>query len=235
MSVGQTLAISPEQSHYLQNVMRLKAGDTLRVFNGSDGEWRATISGVSKRSVELTTHEQIRPQIIGRDIWLCCAPIKKAHFDTMIEKATELGVSAVQPILTSRTQIREVNVERCASIMTEASEQSERLDIPVCHAPITLAKFVETYPRDRSLIVCAELGDAQPLHSALASPALRDANKIAIITGPEGGFAVDELETLRELSQAIFVRLGPRILRADTAAIAALSCWQAFCGDWTSS
>ncbi len=232
LGAGTTLAVSADQAHYLQHVMRLKTGDVLRLFNGRDGEWHGSIGVASKRATEIITHKQIRPQNVEPDIWLCCGPIKKAHFDNMIEKATELGVAAIHPVLTAHTQIREVNVERCHAIAVEAAEQSERLKVPAIEKPVTLEKLISSWPRDRTLIVCAETGEAAPLQEAFKSPALKSAAKVAILTGPEGGFAAEELETLRKVPQAVFVRLGPRILRADTAAIAALSCWQALCGDW---
>lgn len=227
----QTLTITADQAHYLQHVMRLKISDDLRLFNGRDGEWHASISGMDKRSVTVTLQKQLKPQKQEPDLWLCCAPIKKAHFDYMIEKATELGVAAIQPVLTARTQIREVNIERCTSMAIEAAEQSERLSIPEIKAPLALTALTANWPEDRHLIVCAEFGEATPIEQALQSPALKN-SKAAILIGPEGGFAPDELEKLRIIKNTSFVRLGPRILRADTAAISALTCWQAICGDW---
>jgi 16S rRNA (uracil1498-N3)-methyltransferase len=229
LSQGQSIEPSAEQAHYLLHVLRVKAGEVIRLFNGRDGEWRSSVSGLTKKSVMLAVQEQIRAPQTEPDLWLCAAPIKKAHFDYMIEKATELGVAVIQPILTARTQIREVNVERCRAIAIEAAEQSDRLTIPEIRKPVTLADMAAKWPEARRLIVCAEWGDASPIGQALPTATLFPA---AIFTGPEGGLAADELEKLRALSQAIFVRLGPRILRADTAAIAALTCWQAMCGDW---
>lgn len=231
LAENQTAETDAGQAHYLQHVMRVKAGDDLRLFNGRDGEWHGRLVSVSKRSAVITIHEQLRLQKAEPDIWLCCAPIKKAHFDNIIEKATELGVGALRPMLTARTQIREVNVERCHALAIEAAEQSERLNVPVIEKPVTLSELVAHWPPDRQMIVCAEWGEAAPVHEAFA--ALPPAAKTAVLTGPEGGFTADELETLRKVAGAVFIRLGPRILRADTAAIAALSCWQSQCGDWT--
>ncbi|MDX2028736.1 MAG: 16S rRNA (uracil(1498)-N(3))-methyltransferase [Alphaproteobacteria bacterium] len=230
LGAGQSTSVSPDQAHYLQNVMRMQAGDALRLFNGRDGEWLASIAAVSKRSVDIKLEKQLRPQQAAPDLSLCCAPIKKAHFDYMIEKATELGVSVLQPILTSRTQIREVNTERGRGIAIEAAEQSDRLDIPEIYKPLTLAELAAQWPGSRIPIICAEWGEALPAQKALAS--LSGKSQVAIFTGPEGGFTAEELEALRKLPQAVFIRLGPRILRADTAAIAALSLWQGLCGDW---
>jgi 16S rRNA (uracil1498-N3)-methyltransferase len=229
---NRTVALGAEQSHYLQHVLRMKEGDELRLFNGRDGEWRGVISKTSKRSAEIGLREQLRPPAAESDLWLCCAPIKKAHFDYMIEKATELGVTAIQPLLTARAQIREVNLERCRAIAIEAAEQSERLNIPEIRKPAAFAALIPTWPPDRTLIVCAEWGEAMPIEKALVSLRTKNIPKAAVLTGPEGGLAAEELEALRQVPNAVFVRLGPRILRADTAAIAALSCWQALCGDW---
>jgi 16S rRNA (uracil1498-N3)-methyltransferase len=230
MSQNQALTLGPEHAHYLTNVMRIKVGDEVRLFNGRDGEWAGKIAAASKRSVEIALSSQLKPQKGEPDLWLCCAPIKKAHFDYMVEKATELGVAVIQPILTSRTQIRDVNVERCLSIAREAAEQSERLGVPEIKSPIEIAKLAATWSKDRALIVCAEWGDAVPVKESFAQ--MKNTQKAAIVTGPEGGFSAEELELLRHIANSAFIHLGPRILRADTAAIAALSCWQAACGDW---
>jgi len=233
-ALAHNLTLQPDvgQTHYLQNVLRLKTGDVVRLFNGRDGEWKASVAAVAKRSITLALHKQTRPQQATPDLWLCCAPIKKAHFDTMIEKATELGVTVIQPVLTARTQIREVNTDRCRAIAIEAAEQSDRLTIPDIRKPVTLDDMSTHWPAERQLVVCAEWGDADPIGNVFAGSREEAQKPTAILTGPEGGFAAEELETVRRLATARFVRLGPRILRADTAAIAALSCWQAMCGDW---
>lgn len=229
LNTGAAAELSHEQSHYLQHVLRVKTGDVLRLFNGRDGEWKATIGAIAKKSVTLLIEEQLRPQNTEPDLWICAAPIKKAHFEYMIEKATELGIAVFQPILTARTQIREVNLERARSIAIEAAEQSDRLTIPEFRAPVTLEKLIASWPSSRQLIVCAEWGDASPISQNLSQSSNKQA---AVFTGPEGGLAAEELDRLRTLPQATFTRLGPRILRADTAAIAALANWQAACGDW---
>jgi 16S rRNA (uracil1498-N3)-methyltransferase len=236
LTQGGGVSVDSDQAHYLQHVLRLKAGDTVRLFNGRDGEWRGVLAAAGKRTLTIDIHEPLRQQASEPDLWLCAAPIKKAHFDFMIEKATELGVSAIRPILTQRTQIRAVNTERAQAIAVEAAEQSERLNVPVIEAPLSLPELIAAWPRDRALIVCAEWGEAAAVHHAMQSPALMPAHgvarKAAVLTGPEGGLAADELDALRALPDAHFIRLGPRILRADTAAIAALSVFQAVAGDW---
>ena len=229
LSEGGVFEPAFEQAHYLQHVLRLKSGDVVRLFNGDDGEWKASVSTLTKRTLIMNVHEQIRAAVAEPDLWLCAAPIKKAHFEYMIEKATELGVAVIQPILTARTQIREVNPDRARAIAIEAAEQSDRLSIPEIRKPLTLDKLIAEWPASRNLIVCAEWGDATPIHASLSKTTTPQA---AILTGPEGGLAADELEKLRNVPQAVFTRLGPRILRADTAAIAALANWQAQCGDW---
>jgi 16S rRNA (uracil1498-N3)-methyltransferase len=231
LAAGHAAEVSAEQAHYLLHVLRVKAGEVLRLFNARDGEWLAEVKAVAKRDIEIVPQERLRELKPGGDLLLCAAPIKKAHFEYMIEKATELGVSAIQPMLTERTQIREVNIERTRAIAIEAAEQSDRLDIPDICKPVTLGDLIAQWPKDRLPIVCAEWGEAQPAAEALTGFAGKAA-KVAIITGPEGGFAAAELEALRKLPNAVFIRLGPRILRADTAAIAALTLWQASVGDW---
>lgn len=233
LEVGIAAPVEAKQVHYIANVMRLSFGDKVRLFNGRNGEWLGSITKITKRSVDITPHQQLRPQTPEPELALYCAPIKKAHFDYMIEKATELGVALIQPILTSRTQIREVNVERCQSLAIESAEQSERLNIPSIKRAILLQNAIENWPADFIPIVCAEWGEALPIQQAFT--ALKPLQKSAIIVGPEGGFTAEDLALLKKLPSAYFVRLGPRILRADTAAIAALSCWQALCGDWKSS
>jgi len=231
---GATIATSAEQSHYLQNVLRMKSGDELRLFNGADGEYLGLAERFEKKSVHITLSKQLRAQQEEPKLYLYCAPIKKNHFDYMVEKATELGVCAITPVITQRTQIREVNTERMQSICIEAAEQSERLNVPRACPPVTIAELIKNFPDDRALIVCAETGEAEHILHALDSEHAQSFDKAAILTGPEGGFAEEELEALKKHPNAIFVRLGARILRADTAAIAALSCWQAHSGDWYS-
>ena len=235
LSTGTFFALEADQSHYLTTVLRAVAGDPLRFFNGCDGEWRATISETpksKKKGVTISVLEKLREQTEEPDLWLCCAPIKRAHFDFMMMKATELGAKVIQPILTSRTQIREVNEERARAIAIEAAEQSERMTIPEIRAPLTLEKLVKQWPAKRLPILCAEFGDAQPIAQALSGALAHARPSVAILTGPEGGFTQDEMDLMKSMTEILSVRLGPRILRADTAALAAMSCWQAMCGDW---
>jgi len=230
LQAGLLSPFNEKQIHYITHVMRMSVGDSIRIFNGHNGEWIGQIQTITKRSINVEVRTQLRAQKSEPDLRLYCAPIKKSHFDYMIEKAAELGVTSLHPILTSRTQIREVNIERCQTLAIEAAEQSERLNILSFEHASTLQKVIEKWPVDCTPIICAEWGKAMSAYDVFLS--LASQTKIAIFVGPEGGFASEELALLRTLTQAHFVRLGPRILRADTAAIAALSCWQAFCGDW---
>jgi 16S rRNA (uracil1498-N3)-methyltransferase len=221
------------QAHYLIHVLRLSDDEVVRLFNASNGEWTGKFRKSGKHKAEIHLDTQTRIPLPEADIWLCPAPIKKAHFDYMLEKTTELGATHIQPMLTYRTQIREVNVERAHAIAREAAEQSERLSIPKIHSPVTLTDLIKTCPEDRLMLCCAEFGEAEPIAQCLEKLRISDTVKAAILTGPEGGFTREELASLRERKNTHFLRLGPRILRADTAAIAALSIWQSLCGDWT--
>lgn len=231
--------IPPEQGHYLLHVLRMRQGESLRLFNGRDGEWRAEIAASvptgKKALTTLIPSANIKPQAPEISIHLLCSIIKKAHFDDIIMKATELGVTHIQPILTERTQIREMNLERARAIAIEAAEQSERLSIPTFSEPSPLAALAQNWPFQAPVIVCAEWGEALPIARALdtlPSGPSGPSGPAVVITGPEGGFTAEELILLKGLPRAIAARLGPRILRADTAALAALTCWQALRGDW---
>ena len=231
---GSSFSVDEKQGHYLGNVLRLENDAKIRIFNGKDGEWLGHIYCVKSgkkhgNTLNVVLDNKIRDQVVEPDLWLCCAPIKKAYFDFIIMKATELGVAHIQPILTSRTQVRDLNRERLVSIAIEASEQSERLNIPEISAPVTLDKLIEDWPKDRLPLICAEAGKALPINEALIK---NPSQHPTIVVGPEGGFEMGELEKLCAMPGAVALRLGPRILRADTAALAALSCWQSICGDW---
>ena len=234
LRANTTIALAPEPSHYLSHVLRLRQNDPVRLFNARDGEWLSRVAAepAKKRGLTLALQKQLRPQLTEPDLWLCCAPIKRAHFDFMMMKATELGVAHIQPILTDRTQVREVNADRSRAIAIEAAEQSERLSIPIIHPPIALDHMAIHGPAGRLPIVCAEFGEAMPIGLAMRPFGATPPAAAAVITGPEGGFTPSEMQQLRQIPNALPLRLGPRILRADTAALAALSCWQALCGDW---
>jgi 16S rRNA (uracil1498-N3)-methyltransferase len=216
------------QTHYLLHVMRARAGDRVSLFNGSDGEWLARIAEVSKRSCTLACERQTEAQSEVPDLWLCFAPIKKTPADYVVQKATELGVRVLQPVTTRRTIVTRVNLDRMRANAVEAAEQSGRLSVPETREPLALDKLFATWPQDRRLIFCDE-GGAPPMAEALRTAPDGPA---AIFTGPEGGFDPSERAALRALPFVTPVSLGPRILRADTAALAALAIWQSIRGDW---
>ncbi|HJW41977.1 MAG TPA: 16S rRNA (uracil(1498)-N(3))-methyltransferase [Rhizomicrobium sp.] len=228
LRTGACVVPDDGQVHYLLHVMRAKAGDRVLLFNGSDGEWLARIAGLSKRSCSLECERQTAPQIEVPDVWLCFAPIKKTPADYVAQKATELGVRVLQPVFTRRTIVARVNLERMLANAVEAAKQSGRLSVPETREPLTFDKLLATWPADRRLIFCDETG-APPMSAALRDLADGPA---AIFTGPEGGFDPVEREALRALPFVTPVSLGPRILRADTAALAALAVWQSIRGDW---
>ena len=224
---GMAVAASEAQAHYLLHVMRARAGERLALFNGRDGEWLAEIGAVSKRGVSLKCVNRSQAQAGAPDLWLVIAPIKKTPSDYQTQKATELGVQLLQPVMTRRTIVSRINLERMAANAVEAAEQSGRLSVPEIREAMGLEKLLAAWPKERRLYFCDEGGDAQPLAKA-AKP-----GAAAILTGPEGGFDPSERDLLRGLPFVTPVTLGPRILRADTAALAALAIWQSVSGDWT--
>jgi len=231
LTPGCEIAASREQTHYLLSVMRLKAGERITVFNGRDGEWRATLECDGRKSCRLCVDEQLRRQDAEPDLWLCFAPLKKTRTDFVIEKATELGVSRLLPVFTRQTDPGRVNRQRLARTAVEAAEQCGRLSIPEVDEARDLEALLAAWPEDRILLVADESGAGRPLPEVLSALPKRPGGH-AILIGPEGGFASSELDAIAKLPFAIGVDLGPRILRAETAAIAALACFQALAGDW---
>ena len=224
------LAVAPtlDQSRYLTQVMRLKTGDELLVFNGRDGEWRVSVAEVLKKGVILRAEEQVREQTHGPDLELIVAVVKKARVETIVEKAAELGAKRVRLALTHRTNADRLRLDRLDAIAEEAAEQTGRLDVPAVDDPVKLEAIIDSWEDGRRLMFCDETGGA-PAMSALTQAG---DGKWAILIGPEGGFSPEEGERLRALPFTTAVSLGPRILRADTAAIAAMTLWQAAVGDW---
>ncbi len=230
LTEGQAVGLDHERAHYLRHVLRLDKGDAIAVFNGRDGEWLAVIDGFGKGWCSLTVVSRRREQQAGPDLWLLFAPIKRGRIDTVAEKASELGASRIWPVFTRHTDPNRVNLDRLRANAIEAAEQCERLTVPELPEPLPLAKALAQWPDDRVLFLCRESGAAQPITQALPAYAGRPA---AFLVGPEGGFAKSELDDLAKLPFVVPVGLGPRVLRADTAAFAALACWQALVGDWT--
>ena len=228
--LGQDVAVSlaQGQAHYLLNVLRAKSGNLVLLFNGRDGEWLAQIVQTDKRGLSAKCLRPSKAQRAVPDIWLAFAPIKKTPSDYLVQKATELGASCLLPVFTRRTIVGRINIERMAANAVEAAEQSGRLSVPEVRQAVTLDSLLRAWPSERRLFFCDEGGDAQPL----AKSARDQSGPAAILTGPEGGFDPTERKALRELDFVAPVSLGPRILRADTAALAGLAIWQSVRGDW---
>jgi 16S rRNA (uracil1498-N3)-methyltransferase len=257
LGAGARVALAPDQARYLLTVMRQAVGAELLVFNGRDGEWRARLAEAGKRGAVLELVEPTRPQTAGPDLDLLIALVKRARLDPIVEKAAELGARRVRLVTTRRTQSDHANLARLQAIATEAAEQTGRLDVPEVLAPERLDRVLDAWEAGRVLVFCDEAGDAVPLLQALSSRPERSEEpgprgdtpspwvpdsaarfrddsfaKAALLIGPEGGFDPAEREGLRASPFTTPVSLGPRILRADTAAISALTLWQAAAGDW---
>jgi 16S rRNA (uracil1498-N3)-methyltransferase len=226
---GASLALSGDQANYLRNVLRLNAGDPVLVFNGRHGEWRAELAQSGKRDVKLTVLASTRPQERGPDVAYLFAPLKRARLDYMVQKATEMGVARLSPVLTRRTVAERVNVERMRANAIEAAEQCGILRVPLVDEPARLERVVAGWDATRPLIFCDEGSEhADPL---AVLGALKP-GPLAVLVGPEGGFEEGERELLSSEPFVTRISLGPRILRADTAAVAALALVNAVLGDW---
>jgi 16S rRNA (uracil1498-N3)-methyltransferase len=216
LNTGAEILTSADSQHYLLNVMRKTNGDSVLVFNGHNGEWRAEITCATRKQLTLICHEQTRQQTNTTNINLLFSPLKRDHLEYMVQKATELGVCSFIPTMTQHCVVKTLNQSRLSAIAREAAEQSERLSIPTFHPMQSLAT---------AIFACLERSGARPIapamkHNITHQPA-------TILVGPEGGFSNDEVELICSYTNVIPVSLGARILRADTAALAALSCWQA--------
>jgi 16S rRNA (uracil1498-N3)-methyltransferase len=218
LAEGDTIAATPAQAHYLAHVMRRGPGDTLLLFNGRDGEFAARIETVRRDRATLRVEYRTRAQTHGPDLWLAFALLKRDATDLIVQKATELGVAALHPVLTERVNAHRMNADRLTAIAVEAAEQSERLTVPDLHPPRPLAALLSDWPRDRCLFAAVERSHELRLSATAGARAL--------LVGPEGGFTPAELEALRAHPFVTLVSLGPRILRADTACIAGLALLQ---------
>ncbi|MEL7465362.1 MAG: 16S rRNA (uracil(1498)-N(3))-methyltransferase [Pseudomonadota bacterium] len=229
LAAGSEAPLTREQAHYLANVMRLKAGDEVALFNGRDGEWRAAVAKIGRREAVLALTSKLREQSEPPDLHLLFAPIKKARTDFIAEKAAEMGARALRPVFTRFTNSERVNEDRLRAHGVEAAEQCGLLSVPEVLPAMRLDRLLDEWDPNRRIMFCDETAD----HGA-AAESLREAGggPWAILIGPEGGFAPEEVARLRAAPFATPVSLGPRILRADTAAVAAMTLWQSVLGDW---
>jgi 16S rRNA (uracil1498-N3)-methyltransferase len=225
LSEGASIILEGPQAHYLAAVMRLGAGDRVKLFDDRTGEWLAMIEESGRKRVTLRVGERLREREAVPDLWLLFAPIKRGRIDWLIEKATELGVARLVPVITRRTIVERINRERLLAHAVEAAEQCERTALPELAEAEKLDPLLAGWPAGRALLFADEAGGTALAEAAASGPA-------AILIGPEGGFTDEEREAIRSVPAACAVSLGPRILRADTAAVAALSVWMAAAGDW---
>ena len=236
LAEGGSVQLSNPQDHYLRHVLRLGAGATLRTFNGRDGEWLARLAGAGKKTARLELLERTRPQTPPGDLHLLFAPLKQARFDYMVQKAVEMGVSRLIPVITRHTQVTKLNVTRLRANVIEAAEQCGILNLPTVGDPQTLAHALAALDPDSLLVFCDEdapVSDPLAALSAVSDDgAGRRASPVALLIGPEGGFAAEERTAILDRPGTVRLALGPRILRADTAAVAALALVQASLGDW---
>lgn len=222
---GARVDLDGGQANYLGNVLRLKEDDELLLFDGRSGEWSARIAEAGKKRMALTVEERTREPETVPDVWLAFAPVKRAQTDWLVEKATELGAARLVPVLTRRTVVERVKLERLQTIAIEAAEQCGRTMLPEIAEPLPLARLLEERETDRVLYFADEAGGERAADAFKPGPAL-------ILIGPEGGFTDQERSAVRAASNSVAISLGPRILRAETAALAALACFMAAAGDW---
>ena len=229
LAPGTALTLEKPQAHYLRNVLRLKAGDPILVFNGKDGEWRATLSEAERKGREILVQERTRAQTTPLDLHYLFAPLKHERLDYMVQKAVELGASRLVPVITRHVQVTRVNLERMRANAIEAAEQCGILNVPEVAAPERLETLLNNWEERRALVFCDE---AAEVTSPLAALNRLEGRPLAVLVGPEGGFDASEQAALRSKPFAVPISLGPRIMRADTAAVAALALVNAAIGDW---
>ena len=231
LAAGVEAELERAQAHYLRSVLRLDTGAAIAAFNATDGEWLCRLAEFGKSGARLSVEAQLRaPEPDAEpDLWLLFAPIKRARIDWLVEKATELGVTAFLPVWTARTQVERVNIDRLRAHAIEAAEQSERVSVPEIRAPEALQRVLASWAGERRLILCDESGAGEPISDAAAR--LRP-GPVALLVGPEGGFDETELDAFGKLSFVTRVGLGPRVLRSETATLAAVAVFQAIAGDW---
>jgi 16S rRNA (uracil1498-N3)-methyltransferase len=225
---GAEVPLSPEQVNYLKNVLRLQAGDPVRVFNGRDGEWRARLAAGGRRELVLLVDTMTRPQPAAGDLVLAFAPLKHARLDYLVQKAVEMGATRLMPMITRHTQVARVNVDRMRANAIEAAEQCGILGVPTVEEPLPFAQVVAGLSPERVVVFCDEEAEGDPLMALMGAPS----GPMAVLIGPEGGFAEEERRAILVRERMVRLSLGPRVLRADTAAVAALALVQAARGDW---
>ena len=237
LKAGAALPLDRGQTNYLVNVLRRTTGDPVLVFNGSDGEWCARVDVVSRKGATLTVDEQTRPQTAPSDVHYLFAPLKQARLDYLVQKAVEMGVSRLVPVLTRHGQVARVNLDRVRANAIEAAEQCGILSLPEIAAPVALERMLADWVPERLMVFCDE---EAPVHDPVAvleqardsTPPALGPMPVSVLVGPEGGFSEEERTALLELPNLVRLSLGPRVLRADTAAVAVLALVQATLGDW---
>ncbi len=229
LAAAQEVALAPEQAHYLRNVMRLADGTEVLAFNGRDGEWLARLAATGKRGAALRPERQIRPQPETFGPIYAFAPLKQARLDYMVQKAVEMGASRLSPVLTQFTQVNRMNMDRMRANAIEAAEQCGVLALPEIDEPLPFQIWLQALPHENAIVFCDE--DREEKSPLLELQGMKAAN-LAVLIGPEGGFSAEERQTLLSRGNVVRLSLGPRILRADTAAVAALALVQSVCGDW---
>ncbi|BDV33683.1 16S rRNA (uracil(1498)-N(3))-methyltransferase [Methylocystis iwaonis] len=229
LAPGADVAPPPDALNYLLNVLRLREGDAILLFNGRDGEFLAHLTAVTRRAATLRVEKLLRPQTPLADLDYCFAPLKQARLDYMAQKATEMGAGRLVPVITNRTQVRRVNSARLRANAVEAAEQCGVLAVPEASEAVDLADFLVSFPEKRLLVFCDE--DA-PIANPVTALSGRSGEGVSVLIGPEGGFDEQERAAIARLSNVARLSLGPRVLRADTAAVAALAIVQAAIGDW---
>ena len=232
---GATLSLDKEQAHYLGHVMRRSAGDRLEIFNGRTDSFIAELTVISRKSASVQLVELCSDFKTSPDLWFLFAPVKRTRLDFMVQKATELGVRHIQPVNTDYCQVSRVNLDRLSANAVEAAEQTGRLDVPSVGPFVSLYQLLAEWPADRHLIFCDEALSADHQSNPLAQLRSKPITKAGLLIGPEGGFSDTERDQIRQIASVRPISLGPRILRSDTAALAALSLFQAVWGDWSVS
>lgn len=230
LDTGKRVLLQEHQLHYLRNVLRLKVQDSLQLFNERDGEWQGILETCTKSQGTVVIQQCLRSPVVEPTVTLLFAPLKQEAMHFLIEKTTELGVSCLQPVTTEFTQINKVNTEKIGRYCVDAAQQCERLSVPTINPLQSLSEVLQTWPQDKTLIVCLERQESLPI--ALLLRQLSPMQEVAFLIGPEGGLSVRDIALLSACSFVRFCRMGPRILRAETAAVAALTCFQSLMGDW---